>query len=252
MTNVFDPNGLADLAEQIDTKIDNLILRLKEGMIVEEEDFSQKLLDAIESVVKGYTLDFKPVFTPGLSFSSAPAPIKLGAFQVDGRPPMPLHIDGRPLGRKGKGSEEKKTGADILLVLESEGIEGLAPRKGLLAQAKKKDGNFTYTGSRDLFDKCSVMAEITHHSFAFIYAHNGFFLFDNPVTKGVPTLQAHEASQSIGELIAEFIDCRVGDTRITQKRKGWFAKVAENLRDGRYQDAAEITEGGALVITANT
>ncbi|WP_085026192.1 hypothetical protein [Ensifer aridi] len=53
MTNGFAADGLADLAEQIDRKVDNLILRMKRGMIVEEEDFSQKLLDAIEGVVTG-------------------------------------------------------------------------------------------------------------------------------------------------------------------------------------------------------
>ncbi|WP_085026193.1 hypothetical protein [Ensifer aridi] len=122
--------------------------------------------------------------------------------------------------------------------------------KGILAQAKKNDGNLTYTNSsQDLFGKCRIMAEITNESFAFIYAHNGFFL-RQPDHQSCKSAESCRCASSIGELVADSVDCRVGDTAITEKRKGWFAAVAEDLRHKRYPEAAEKTERGALVISA--
>ncbi|WFU07486.1 hypothetical protein QA648_36355 (plasmid) [Rhizobium sp. CB3171] len=201
-------------------------------------------------VVNGYSLDRKPSWVPGLGPVSFD-PVTLAAFELDGRPQQ-LHVDGRTLTRQGGGSEEKKTGADILLVLETDGIDGLAPMKGILAQAKKNTGNFSFTAASDLFDQCQTMHEITDDSFAFIYAKNGFFLFDNPITQGVGVLHKRDRRGSIGKLVADFVDCRVGDTAISAKQEGPFAVVAQELRQKRYLEAAEEMEGNALIITAST
>lgn len=251
MTNVFDQTNLADLADNIDAAVHDLIQRRARKMVPNEESFSEQLLAAIKGEVHRYSLDLKPKWSHGLFPQlTSPGAIQLEAFQLDERRKSPIHMDGRTLTHHGKGAEETQVGADILLVLETKGIEGLEPIKGILAQAKKHDGDFNYTAAADLFDQCHDMAVITDSSYAVIYADNGLFLFDNPITSGVELLEAANVDGTIGETVARFIDCGVGDKNITEKRVGHFGPMAAALRDRRFRDAARAMNVDALVIKA--
>lgn len=252
MTNVFDQTNLTDLADNIDAAVHDLIQRRVRKMVPNEESFSEQLLAAIKGEVHRYSLDLKPKWSHGHFLQlTSPGAVQLEAFQLDERRRTPIHMDGRTLTRHGSGAEETEFGADILLVLETDGIEGLEPMKGILAQSKKHDGVFNYTAAADLFEQCHDMAMITDSSYAFIYADNGLFLFGNPITSGVASLRASNVDGTIGETIANFIDCGVGDKNITEKRVGNFGPMAEALRDRRFRDAARAMNVNALVIKAD-
>ena len=251
MTRVFDSDGLAELASKIDRKVLTLLKRMYETkMVKEEEDFSQLLVTEISRVVNGHKLNLKPKPSFGRYLTSGEDEITLRSRAIDGRP-RPL-FDGRPLGRKGPGSEEKESGADILFFLETDGVEDLAPKKGILAQAKKWNDDFHYTRSLDLYGKCKIMDSVTEHSYALIYAPNGLFVFQNPITSGVKRLNADESEISIGNLVADFVDCSIGDREITEKDGEKFLPVAKALKQGRVETAARAMKASALSIEATS
>lgn len=238
MSNVFDEDSLSALASAIDQATCTLIRRLPR--IAQEPSFTEQFLGEIRRVVNGYTLDFKPRQGPRLAFQSQPDPLVLSAEQ----------FDGRTLGDRGRNSEENDTGADVLIFLDTAGVEGLSPKKGLLAQAKMQKSNFLYTADDELFEQCSKMYDITDSSYAFIYATNGIFVFDNPIAQDVQRLRRKDATWSVGDLIANFIDCSIGDRGITEIDVGPFRDVAQNLRRRRFQEAAQTEELQSLVISA--
>ncbi|KQY41344.1 hypothetical protein ASD46_18690 [Rhizobium sp. Root491] len=251
MSRVFDNDGLADLASKIDQKVQALLDRMYiQDMVVEEEDFSQLIVNDISQVVNNYSLRLKPKPSHGMYFTSSQEDIKLKSSSIDGR--NEYYMDGRPMKRKGRGSEEKITGADMLFFFESDGIDGLEPKKGLLAQAKRWKEDFHYTSLEDLFEKCRIMNGVTEHSYAFIYARNGLFVYRNPITVGTKRLRADETKVSIGRLVADFVDCSIGDPEITEKNGTRFLPVAKALKKRRLKEAARAMGGSALIIEATS
>ena len=249
MTRVFDSDDLSELADEIDQSVQALLDRMYEAkMVKEEEDFSQLLVTEISRVVNGYKLNFKPKPSFGRYWTSGEDEITLRSRAIDGRPRP--RFDGRALGRKGPGSEERESGADILFFLEADGVEGLAPKKGILAQAKKWNEDFHFTRSQDLYGKCKIMDSVTEHSYALIYAPNGLFVFQNPITSGVKRLNADDSEISIGNLVADFVDCSIGDRKITEKDGEKFLPVAKALKEGRVDAAARTMKASALSVKA--
>lgn len=238
MSNVFDQDSLDNLASAIDLATVALVRRLPR--IAQEPSFTEQLLSEIRRVVNGYTLDFKPRTGPRFSFGSRPNPVVLTADQ----------FDGRTLADRGLGSEENDIGADMLLFLDTPNVEGLSPKKGLLAQAKMQRSNFQYTSDGQLFDQCSDMYKVTNSSYAIIYATNGVFVFDNPLAQNIGTLRRKDVTWSVGSLVSHFIDCTIGDRQITEIEVGPFRDVARSLRSKRYEEAALAQGLQSLVISA--
>jgi hypothetical protein len=239
VSNLFEESDLDQLASKIDAEVAELVHRLSSGMFAEEEDFTGSLVDVLRRVVNEATL--RPRYALRLGPFSSPASFDLSAKV----------FDGRPMGRKGKGSEEFVTGADMMFVFHgSPTLAGSHEQKGLLAQAKKRDGRFVHTADKELMDQCDKMAMITSHSFAFVYARNGVFVFDNPRNNLEEKIAAATADYTVGELVARFVDCEVGDPSLKEIKKGPFLETARMLRADKLERAAKSAGVALLDISA--
>lgn len=237
MSEIFDEESLKLLAGKIDNDARELVQRHQDDLIAEEEDYTQLVVSMLKGAINGYTLRLRQV--PRLSYGYAsPGSVRLAATA----------FDGRPMSRKGGESEESLTGADMMLVFKTDGIEGLAEQKGILVQAKKRDTQFRKTSDKGLIVQCKQMSEITDDCFALIYALNGIHVFGNAHKKSV--LNASESDFSLGQLVAKFVSCEVGDRSLHELRKGRFAPAAAELRKKRLREAAAKAEANLLVVTA--
>ena len=245
MFDVFDESDLQVLADRIDSAASKIVEDHKNELVAEEEDYTQRVVSMLSDIINGYMLQLKHAPFRGLGGSPS-GQVRLQTAQFDGRPAE--HFLGRPLSRKGPRSEERQTGADMMLVFRSDGIDGLQPHKGLLAQAKKKNTNFRRTAEKSLLEQCADMAKITDENFAFIYGLNGIHVFRNAHIKGL--LQANAADFTLGQMVAKFVSCEIGDNQLHEIKTSKFAAAAAELRENRLATAAELAEVNALEINA--
>ncbi|MGQ2908449.1 MAG: hypothetical protein ACT6QU_10910 [Aliihoeflea sp.] len=149
MLRRFD-ESIQTLSSIISMKAERLCDRLG-TKIVDEDDFTSRLIQSIEEAVDGLVID-------GIQWS----------------------IDTRKLPWRGKDSEESRYGADFGVVIRMEG-NGIDVSKGYLIQAKREIAGFP-THPADLFAhkidrrlpvQARKMLEVTPESYVWFYTQNG-------------------------------------------------------------------------------
>jgi hypothetical protein len=108
------------------------------GEIADEDDFTSALIQGIRS--------------------------RLNCLEIGG-----VAWHGRKTTSRFEGSEENRSGADLLGVLEVD-LADVAFRKGFLAQAKREKGGH---GMQRLRQQCQQMLALTPDSFVFLYGKKG-------------------------------------------------------------------------------
>jgi len=126
---------------------------------------------------------------------------------------------------QGPRSEEKRTGADIGVVLDVN-LPGFTIKKAFLAQAKrcpvaKKDRLCELTGclQSKLLSQCQDMLRITPDSFVFIYYRQGVLVVPASSIEAIcgklnRKRQDKVYSKKLGSFFEEFLKSFIGDTRI--------------------------------------
>lgn len=230
---MFDQSSLALLSKAIQAEARDLSNRLREGTIRGETAVSDRLVERLERVINGFRMDYSPPYSPG-GYGAATGCVTLDASRV--RFPS---IKGRTLIAQGPNSEERLSGADIIIVYESSSPH-IEAHKGILIQSKSHDssqGKFTRTGSAELIRQCKDMRRITPHGFVFVYTEDGVFCFDaKEVTDAHANgFRASEAVE-IGEFFELFLSCRIGDTAINAVDPKSFTKLVDRrkIRNGLH------------------
>jgi len=157
---------------------ESIIKRYKERQICEEEDITAQLAGKISELTDGLEEeDFK--------------------------------ISAKVYTRRGKKSEEKITGADLAVVLESNSI-----KKAFLAQSKKGvriNGRLKIIKDKRLRVQCQKMLEISSDSFVIVYTPGSIFV--------TPALEINDAKNHYKRLhtfFTEFLKCFIGDHKIVE------------------------------------
>jgi len=96
---------------------------------------------------------------------------------------------------RGKGSQEKKYGADFVGSLEIK-LDGFHIRKGFLAQAKKIEPNEKFSNSEyaKLLSQCHDMLKLSPDSFVFLQHGSGSGLAFKYLLRTMPPWQGNPAS----------------------------------------------------------
>jgi len=129
--------------------------------------------------------------------------------------------------RKGKNSEEKRFGADLLTVLEiNNGNQSL--KKYFLAQAKKLKSNerkYYLKHDKMLISQIRKMLSITSDSFIFVYTKNGIFVKS--------AMSRHNYYKCLSSFFKDFIKCFIGDihTKSSQAPRFILNLEENNLKE---------------------
>jgi hypothetical protein len=152
MLRRFD-ESIQALSAIVASKAERLCDRL-DRKIVDEDDFTSRLIQSIEDAADGLIVD-------GVQWS----------------------IETRKLPWRGKASEESRYGADFGLVIRMQG-RGIDVAKGYLIQAKKEivgfpthpADRFAYALDPRLPDQARKMLSVTPESYAWFYTKNGIHI----------------------------------------------------------------------------
>jgi len=119
---------------------------------------------------------------------------------------------------RGRGSQEKKYGADFVGSLEIR-ISGFNIKKGFLAQAKKVEPTDTFTNSdyAKLKSQCEDMLRLSPDSFVFLYSMiDGFSVLPAISILGARNCNPHELTKKpIQKFFTEHFECFIGDSNIS-------------------------------------
>lgn len=134
---------------------------------------------------------------------------------------------------RGKGSQEKKYGADFVGSLEIN-LDGFYICKGFLAQAKKVEPNDTFSCAEydKLSSQCHDMLSLSSDSFVFLYsAVDGFLVLPALSVIGSRHCNPHElTTKQIQKFFVEHFECFIGDTRISLAHVTTLEKLYEEYR----------------------
>jgi len=119
---------------------------------------------------------------------------------------------------RGRGSQEKKYGADFVGSIEIK-IKGFNVKKGFLAQAKKVEPTDSYSNAEygKLKSQCEDMLKLSPASFVFIYsALDGFTVIPAISVISARSCNPHELTKKpIQKFFSEHFECFIGDKDIS-------------------------------------
>jgi len=218
---MFSSDDLDKLEAKINSVEKDFAERISDTTIVGEEAITERLLQTLETSINGFELSYSAsspfVGTGGSSISKNTA--KLQTSRI-----ISPRIMGRSTVAKGANSEESISGADAVIVLESEN-PGIEAHKGFLFQAKKHSGNgaFRSIGTSEIRDQCRKMLKLTRSSYAIIYHNDGFCCFDCKDINNEKWSGFHKRkSISLAKVIRLFMMCQVGDRQLNAIDKTSF------------------------------
>lgn len=174
---------------KIDKAIDSMMRRYPEGYFADEDDFTSRFLERIESELDGWKLDEI-------------------TFRV------------RKTTWRGRGSEETVFGADIIAVMRVD-MSGYKTSKGILIQAK-----FLNHGKRfddDKWDKLQrqikKMNKYTPESYLWLYDSFGVRSVRAHAVRGLMTRRPDDLYVTkCATFLGEFVQSKHGDPRISDVR----------------------------------
>ena len=119
---------------------------------------------------------------------------------------------------RGRGSQERKYGADFVGSLEIK-ISGFNIKKGFLAQAKKIEPSDRFSNSEysKLKTQCEDMLRLSPDSFVFLYSViDGFSVLPAITILGARNCNPHELTKKpIQKFFTEHFECFIGDSNIS-------------------------------------
>lgn len=190
------------LADEV-RKVEEGIARDETG---DEDDITSQILGRIQAKAE-----------------SLSGPIAWDATQV--LIPRGFRLKGRHLTSRGNGSEEKRLGADAVIVLDVD-LPGYRVSKGVLIQAKRVDsqgGVARESERRRLLSQCKSLAWASASSYVWSYGQKISVFSANSVLAADGKLDELDNEPSIEEFFSQFFLCWVGDARISSVSKSALA-----------------------------
>jgi len=215
---MFSSDDLDDLESKILKAEQYLAQRLSQTTISGEEALTERLIDALERAVNGFHLSYE-VPSLGFGFRGAGRSTELKAEQVKAP-----RLSGRSTVSKGARSEEAISGADAMIVLESQ-VPHIEAHKGFLFQAKvhRGSGQFESLGTEEIKEQCRKMMQFTNSAYAVVYDKRGFYCFDcsSMYTSAWNSFHRDDAIP-LAAIIRQFIECQIGDHNLSAIDKKSF------------------------------
>jgi len=175
---------------------DSLGFSLRDRQVVEEDDATSVLLERLRNNLSG------------LSTSGA-------------------RWDARKVTSRAKGSEESRTGADLLGVFEVN-LPEISIRKGFLAQAKLHRGHRVNRGeTHRLRQQCEQMLSITPDSFVFLYDKQGVHVLPAVLYSSGHLGLRHVAPWPLSRFFAAHFACFIGDPRLSGTTPEAFREIID-------------------------
>jgi hypothetical protein len=133
---------------------------------------------------------------------------ELGTISIDG---MPVQVNAQELSDKGRGSKERKVGADLYVSIVVKKRDTVIS-KGMLVQAKWDDT--LGSSPDDIKRQCDDMLRRSKDSYVWVYGPGsvGVVPADTDFSDG--GRRAVEGAQTVGELLASGVKCTAGDETI--------------------------------------
>jgi hypothetical protein len=237
----FDPDDLQLLCEKIRHRADLTAKKISKGRAGDEPDVSGQFCGRLAEVINGFEVRLMPSFGLG---SSRPSGTELSAFALSDKDEV---VQMRQTQRTGGLKEERESGADIIVVYQSE-TAGIKAHKGFLAQAKaesvSKRGFVKITAHKSDFERqCSDMLVVTDDAYVFLYTEKGLLCYHASMYKelarnGLPVEEAMNA----GDIFYDFLKCRIGDDRLYHFEKEAFIQY---VREQKAKGALHISDDPA-------
>jgi len=178
---------------------------LREGRIEQEPAFTDRMLGAIEEVMRNYS-------AKGVRWTA------------------------KTLTDRGRNAQERRHGADFAGVLSIE-FPGFHVNKGFLAQAKLIEplDSLPKTQFDRMKVQCELMLAQTPDSFLFLYSRNGVTVVPAVSIASSDARNPHEFySRSVSRFYEEHFECFIGDRRLNAAKQ----TMLDDLR--REQDTRSL------------
>lgn len=189
---------IRESAERVAEAANHTIAALAQGRVEQEPAFTDRMLGAIEEAMNG--------------------------FEVKG-----IRWRAKTLTDRGKGSQEKKYGADFMGVLDIS-LQDYSVRKGFLAQAKLiKPGDYMSMTEYDAMkDQCDKMLRLSPASFVFLYSSTKIRVVPALAVVGAGRRNPHELySRSIATFYKGHFGSFIGDPRVDEPRVEALVRLDE-------------------------
>ncbi|MEZ2416210.1 hypothetical protein ACA086_14715 [Muriicola sp. E247] len=226
------------------------------------QEITNRIANSTEKVLDGRLkgeIETEPSFTDRL----------LARIETDFEKPLfadnqgDISISARTLRDRGRGSSEKKYGADIATVLDVE-LDDFKVNKGILIQSKivknasllcesnidaeyrrnkfflrnseishRKTGTIEYSITPTLLDElkeqCKLMLEITPDSFVFLYAEDDIYVVSasSVIRKKRVGTKVKFHCKNLTLFMTEYLKCFLGDLKLNGTRDADFEKLRE-------------------------
>jgi len=228
---LIDHSIATQIADAMQSATNAVLEDVRIGDMGDEDDFSSQLCASLKRTLNGKTYFSDP--------GESKDPI---AHE------LPIRLQARHLTWRGSTGEEKKFGADIVLVLDI-ALPDYKTTKGLLIQTKhlEKGQSFSATEFNRLHRQCQDMLLITPASFVLVYSDAGIAAYSatalnssqRPDPTIIPTYDLHW-------LYHDFAICWLGDVRLRATDRKSLLRVMDQyaIPDGLLVKAskAEVRE----------
>lgn len=194
---------------------------LRNGDIVNEDDFSSSLVTSLRDELNGLRLSYEPRYTPGI-----------------GTPYSPEYtVHARSTDNRYRGSEENSSGADILMGFRGY-IDGEWIKKAALIQAKLFSGEGEFLtlpeNAREmkyLLNQCRRMREIAGpDSYILIYSRVGVRFYSAvDYIESFPNVLSYSSGKNFDEFVRGIFSCSIGKRDMDYMPLGRFKAFLKKL-----------------------
>lgn len=204
-------------------------------ILVAARVFARQVEEAIEEYSRGESGDEDDVSSQIIGRLKAILPMIDGKIRWTGGSmgdDSEAVFSGRRLGSRGKGSEESRIGADIVVVVQFD-LPGVAVAKGILIQAKCVNAAGECKSERErqrLVGQCESMLSITPSSFVWPYGANSL--------KAYSAASMHASEGKFADALGaynyeiffrDFFICWIGDVRLSSTSRPSLAALVESV-----------------------
>lgn len=190
-----------DAAAHVEDAVERVCETIREGRVEQEPHFTDRMLEAIEGVIRGYR-------AKGVVWTA------------------------KTLTDRGRYAQEHRHGADFAGVLSID-LPEFNVKKGFLAQAKLVEPQETLsrTEFERMKDQCEVMLSQTPDSFLFLYSRDGVTVVPAVSVVSSEPRNPHEFyGRSISRFYEEHFESFIGDRRLYAATPAMLDELLEKTR----------------------
>ena len=216
------------IAHVMDNAVDEVMTDYSQGDIGDEDDLTSQFIGRLKSSVNGLQ-------TGGVVWSAVACMPEMGEGLASDKEKVQaarVKLRGRHLSSKGPGAEEKKYGADMVLVLDAD-LPDAKISKGILIQTKMVNSDsapVSESESKRLVSQCEAMLKITPASYVFTCSKNELNIYSATSIKASQAKHIKNIFHwSNGNFFFDFLICWIGDPNISATDKASLAALQASV-----------------------